>query len=274
MYLHVKLEKHDQAYQKILWRKNANEPIGDYCLTTITFGVNSSPFIVVAAVQHHAENEMEKFPIASNIILNDSYMDDISSGSDCVKQAIKVRKQITDILQDASFPIRKWASNSSEFLSSIPNEEREMSSKELRGIKYITTLGLRWFYEGDKLGFKTNVERDAKKLTKRSILSQITTIFDPLGLLAPITIYNKIIMQDIWREKNDWDDEVSEEIAEKWNAFKDQISVIEKIKVQRWLHCKSDSKVELHGFADASEAAMGACVYMKVLQYIETMRCM
>lgn len=55
MYLHVKMDKNDQRFQKILWRENENEPLIDYCLTTVTFGVNCSPCLAVATVQHRRE---------------------------------------------------------------------------------------------------------------------------------------------------------------------------------------------------------------------------
>lgn len=44
MYLHVRLNEKQHDLQKILWRQKANGPIDDYCLTTVTFGVNYSPF--------------------------------------------------------------------------------------------------------------------------------------------------------------------------------------------------------------------------------------
>lgn len=264
MYLHVRLDEKDQVFQKILWREDPEKPIETYCLTTVTFGVNISPFLAVATVQHHVRNEMNEFPEACKIILNDSYMDDVSSGTDEVEKAILLREQITEILDRAGFPLRKWVSNNKGFLDSIPYEQREKEYKELNGYKFVSTLGIKWFFEGDKLGFKTNIERNATKLTKRSILSQITTIYDPLGLLSPITIYNKIIMQDIWREKLDWDDTVSEETAQKWNAFTEQLHIIDKIKPRRWLQCTPRAKIELHGFSDAAEPAMGANVYIKI----------
>ncbi|XP_055308893.1 uncharacterized protein LOC129572817 [Sitodiplosis mosellana] len=264
MYLHVKLDEQDQPFHKILWRDSVEKPIEDYQLTTVTFGVNISPFIAVATVQHHAKNEMENFPEACSIILNDSYMDDVSSGCDTVEEAIQRRAEITHVLQQGGFPLKKWASNSEELLESIPEDEIELKTKELGGYKYVSTLGLKWFFGVDKIGFKMDIERNASKYTKRAILSQITTIYDPLGLMSPVTIYNKILMQEIWKEQCDWDEEVSEQIATKWNALKEELPLIKNIKPKRWLECSNTTKIELHGFSDASEAAMGACVYMKV----------
>lgn len=270
MYLHIQLNEKDQQYQKIVWRENTDDPIEDYCLTTVTFGVNSSPFLAVVSVQRHVKMMMIKYPEASQKILDDSYMDDVSSGCECTEKAIQLRKKINAILADANTPLRKWASNSKELLKSIPDELKE-PLKQQGVYKYVSTLGLRWYHEIDRLSFKCDINLNEIKLTKRSILGQIATIFDPLGLLSSITIYNKIIMQNIWREKIDWDDSVSEKTAKKWNSFTQQVPIIEKIKVKRWLECSPNSKIELHGLSDASEGAMCAGIYLKTYDNDEVM---
>ncbi|XP_031639984.1 uncharacterized protein LOC116351968 [Contarinia nasturtii] len=264
MYLQVRLREEDQVFQKLVWRDDPRKPLEDYCLTTVIFGLNSSPFLAVATVQNHVKNESEHFPEACNIIKNDSYMNDVSSGCGDLSKAKNLRKEITQVLADAGFPLRKWVTNSKELLRSIPFDQQEQQFKEFNTDKYVLALGLKWYFEQDSIGFKTKMDASKNKFTKRSILSQIASIFDPLGLLAPIIIYNKILMQQIWRENIGWDDEVSKQVVEKWNAFKDQIALIDQIKPQRWLRCSTDLEIELHGFADACDAAMGACIYMKV----------
>lgn len=263
MYLHVKLDEKDHKFQKIFWRENENDLLHEYCLTTVTFGINSSPSMAVATVQHHAKQRMHQYPHACKIISKDSYMDDISSGCDTVDEAINLREEISHVLAEADFPLRKWASNSHELLETIPEDQKEKT--KLLGIhKYVTILGHRWFCEIDKIGFKYNT-LPIENLTKRNILSKITQIYDPLGLLSPITVFNKIMMQQIWRENIGWDEKVSENTAKKWMAFMKEAPIIEQFKVQRWLNNIPGGKIELHGFGDASEDAMCAMVYMKTV---------
>lgn len=119
-----------------------------------------------------------------------------------------------------------------------------------------------------QIGFKFDLNSSAQKLTKRTILSELLSIFDPLGLLSPIVIYNKILMQEIWRQKIDWDDEVSTDIKQKWMEFRNQLPIVERLRAPRWLGCRPFDRVDLIGFSDASESAFGACVYLKV--YDET----
>lgn len=199
MYLHIKLNESDQNLQRILWRENSNEQISEYCLTTVTFGVNSSPFLAIATIQHHAQLKLEKFPEASHILLHDSYMDDLSSGCADTNDAIKLHRQITDVLKMAKFPLRKWVSNDEKLMEMIPNEGKEGSKVEFDDVlgKSVTTLGLIWHFECGRFGFKASTKSEPVKLTKRAILSEIASIFDPLRVLSPITIYNKIIMQEL-----------------------------------------------------------------------------
>lgn len=199
MYLHVRLNENDQDLQRILLRTEPNGPIEDYVLTTVTFGMNCSPFLAVAVIQHHAKQLIEKYPEACRVILEDSYMDDISSGCETLNEAIELQRNVTAILAEASFPLRKWVSNSNELMKCIPESDKEgAGTKTDHGYqKFVSTLGLRWLYESDKISCKMTNKASSNKMTKRSILSEIASIYDPLGLLAPITIYNKIIMQNI-----------------------------------------------------------------------------
>jgi hypothetical protein len=49
---------------------------------------------------------------------------------------------------------------------------------------------------------KANISR----VTKRSISSVIARIYDPLGLLAPVIVRAKILLQRVWALKIDWDE--------------------------------------------------------------------
>lgn len=153
MYLHVNLNGKHRDYQRIIWRKRPSDVLKTYHLTTVTFGVSSSPFLAVATMQYHAKKESSKYPEACRIILQDTYMDDVSSGCDSVDEAVKLQKEVTQILADAGFPLRKWISNSEELMEKIPQHEKEGVAVEVRGgfKKYVTTLGIPWFFGCDKL---------------------------------------------------------------------------------------------------------------------------
>ncbi|XP_044010282.1 uncharacterized protein LOC122853938 [Aphidius gifuensis] len=80
----------------------------------------------------------------------------------------------------------------------------------------LKTLGISWQIKDDNITYNVNSIKTDKKLTKRHILSEIAKIFDPLGLLGPIILHAKVIMQKIWKEKLHWDESVPPEIHRLW----------------------------------------------------------
>lgn len=159
IYLHVRLNEKDQNMQRILLRTKPNGPIDEYVLMTAKFGISCPPFLSVAAIQNHAKRSMDEHPRACKIILEDSYMDDISSCCDALEEAVELQRNITDILAEANFPLRKWVSNSGELMQRIPGSEKggfEERTGNACG-KYVSTLGLVWFYECDKMGLKATI---------------------------------------------------------------------------------------------------------------------
>jgi len=100
-------------------------------------------------------------------------------------------------------------------------------------------------------------------LTKRNILSEIAKIFDPLGLLGPVGLHAKKIMQDVWRCKLLWDESVPQGIYSEWLEFTRQLNLINIISFDRNILIKDCSNAQLHGFCDASNVGYGACLYVR-----------
>lgn len=118
--------------------------------------------------------------------------------------------------------------------------------------------------KSDQFTFEVKQSKENEGQTKRSILSKIAQLFDPIGFIAPVILVAKIIMQQIWKAELDWDEVVPKEIAEKWINLWSCIAEVEKIKIPRWLGIESDVQSELHGFADSSFEAYGAVIYLRV----------
>lgn len=71
------------------------------------------------------------------------------------------------------------------------------------------------------LSFRPTDMTNSKANTKRTILANTAKLFDPLGLLAPLIEVPKLILQESWQQKLDWDDTVSPNIYTKWLAFEE-----------------------------------------------------
>ncbi|XP_018374531.1 PREDICTED: uncharacterized protein LOC108768562 [Trachymyrmex cornetzi] len=90
----------------------------------------------------------------------------------------------------------------------------------------------------------------------------ITQIFDPLGLIGPVIIKAKIILQVLWQQKLDWDTPVPETIRIVWTSYCQQLPAIRYLEIQRHAIVHKPTDIQLHGFSDASQVAYGACIYI------------
>ena len=102
--------------------------------------------------------------------------------------------------------------------------------------------------------------------TKRFLVSDVSKTFDVLGWFSPCTIKMKILFQQLWEMKVNWDDKVAESVCESWLKWQSELGLLSTKYVS---HCYNDNKkfvasTELHGFSDASEQAHSAVVYLRV----------
>ena len=201
MYRQILVSPEDCNYQRILWRENAADPIQHYRLLTVTYGTAAAPYMATRALQQLATDEGKQFPLAAETVLNDFYVDDCMSGASTLDKAKQRQTELMKLMAKGGLELRKWSSNSSALLESIPEKLRESKSVlEVDMGQTVKTLGIYWQPDKDMFLFRINeIESNEQNLTKRIILSQIAKIFDPIGWLAPVIITAKIMMQSLWK---------------------------------------------------------------------------
>ncbi|CAH1993892.1 unnamed protein product [Acanthoscelides obtectus] len=125
------------------------------------------------------------------------------------------------------------------------------------------TLGLVWRPESDILTYKIHSETNhTANITKRQILSKISTIFDPLGLLSPCVIKAKVLLQSLWAESIAWDTPLPVDMRKSWLSLAEGLNILNKLIINRKVVCDKATAISMHAFADASEKSYGACVYI------------
>lgn len=266
MYRQIKVREKDTDYQRIVYRFNPHEEVQDFRLLTVTFGTASAPYLAIRTLKQLAKEERVKYPIASEIIDKDFYMDDVLTGFDDVKSAIAAHEQLQQVMTKGGFELQKWSSNSTEFMTTIQPEKRETSATlDMNRKNSIKALGIIWEMDKDNLKVtqKQMDPNSTETITKRTVLSQIASLFDPLGWLAPAIIVAKIFMQQLWLAKFDWDEELPHDVRDEWIRYQEDLPVLSEIEIDRWIGCSPDSLVELHGFSDASEVGYSAVVYTR-----------
>ncbi|XP_058449021.1 uncharacterized protein LOC131428981 [Malaya genurostris] len=266
MYRMINMVESDHRLQRILWRDFSSEPIRTFELSTVTYGTSSAPYLATKSLQRLAENEAQRYPMASKILLKDFYVVDMLSDTDSIENGIKLYDELNQLLESAGFTLRKWSSNSSEILAVIPDSLKvDRTSLELDSTTAtIKTLGLSWEPRSDNFRFSVPQWNDSTEINKRIILSNFARLFDPLGLVGPVVVQAKIFLQDLWKQKCSWMEPLIEELQHWWLKFRHSLAGLSTLNVPRWLAFNNDTvSVEIHGFCDASEKAYGACVYLR-----------
>ncbi|GFT58099.1 DUF1758 domain-containing protein [Trichonephila clavipes] len=219
MFRQILVNEDDVEFQRIFWREIPEEPLKEYRLLTVTYGTACAPYLSIRTIQQLAEEEIKKFPEASKVALEDLYVDDLITGTNSKEDAKKLVCQVIELMKKGGFPIRKWASNESSVLESLPTELRSSSgSLHIEEDHLMKILGIIWNSKEDTFRINISPPNEVRP-TKRQLLSTIAKIYDPLGFLSPTTIQLKILMQDIWKENISWDDPVTDCIFETWTQF-------------------------------------------------------
>ncbi|XP_076382083.1 uncharacterized protein LOC143260481 [Megalopta genalis] len=255
MYRQIHIAPDERRFQKILWRTDDKLPIQVFQLNTVTYGTASAPFLATRSLTQLGDDHASNFPLASHVIKKDFYVDDLLTGTDTIEETNSLRQHITHILNTAGFQLRKWASNDSRILTTqdaCPKNVRIQFDKDPK------TLGLLWMVQEDTLNYSVTISSE-QRITKRTILSEISKIFDPLGLLG-----------------TSWDESLPQDLHSEWELFHHQLASLNEISIPR-LAIGSKKGLELHGFCDASERAYGACIYLRSInergQYIVRLLC-
>ena len=97
--------------------------------------------------------------------------------------------------------MRKWSANSSELLAHITDDWLDVNPSDSQNLfKEQKLLGIHWNSESYSLSFNVETSNYQDHVTKRKVLSVIASLYDPLGLLLPVLVKGKIIMQILWKE--------------------------------------------------------------------------
>jgi hypothetical protein len=249
-----------------------------------------SPFLLNATLRHHITNYYYDDPGFAERILSELYVDDWSGGGESTDDAYTMYRQIKSCFAAGNFNLRKWATNSPVLMAQIQSDEEVLKSlttenlnntgessyakESIGGLEEIETpkehkvLGMNWDTDSDTFVLKlTKVVQFARNLepTKRNVLKIAAKLFDPLGLLSPVTVLLRMLLQELCAAKYEWDAVISEsnqKVLEKWI---DDLETVSSIVVPRYYFLEEErhpESVTLHGFGDASQKACCAIIYI------------
>ncbi|GFU59450.1 DUF1758 domain-containing protein [Trichonephila clavipes] len=262
MYRQILVDPNQRDLQRIMWKTSADAPVKTYKLATgHRAPQGGAPHTLRnTALRALADVEKAEFPDAADVICYDSYMDDILSGKSTLEGEKKLQTRLSQLLQRGGFELHKWVSNSPELLKDL-SASSYVFDKEFQDAP-VKTLDMLWDPKVDCLTYKVKIS-DKVNFSKRDVLSEIARLYDPLGLIGPIVTKAKIFIQELWKIKLDWSEQLPPDAMEEWMNFYQKLAKVNNFKIPRCILLPATIRIEIHGFPDTSERAYAAVVYIK-----------
>ncbi|XP_011495121.1 PREDICTED: uncharacterized protein LOC105360044 [Ceratosolen solmsi marchali] len=260
MYRQILVHQDDWDLQRILCMdEQGNEVI--YQLTTVTYGTRAAPFLAVRTLLQLIDDEGDNYPLAIPSLKYGRYVDDIFGGADNLNQLVETATQLRDLCTAGGFPLTKWHFTNEEVITAMKTQQNPEQPVNLSE-NTTKILGLQWRSHEDVFTFSTTLAPHATTVSKRTILSDIAKIFDPLRFTSPVVIRAKILLQELWLHTVRWDEPLANEVINRWHTIRMELQCLNEITIPRWFKTEESSMIELHGFADASQLAIATVIYM------------
>ena len=260
--IHIPLR--EQMTHLFLWRNlKVDQYPCTYAMTAVNMGDRPSSAIAQIALRKSAEQASPEYETAASTIIKNSYMDDIPASTDGPSDSNKLMNEIDAILEPRGFKIKEWIATGSKVESGkmISSGNTECRTDGTEGV-----LGIKWEPDVDVFRFDAIQIMVDETVTKRNVLSMISKIFDPVGLLTPFTVKLKVFMRKIWAmaPKLGWDERLPTNLKSEWEVLAEEMSSISTIAFKRAITPEdAQSKPVLVVFSDGSENAYGTVAYAR-----------
>ena len=184
--------------------------------------------------------------------IDHTYVDDVAASKSDTSEVNEITKSIDTILNQGKFSIKVWHSNHTD-------------ADQGPGENPINLLGHQWDKREDALALKKNeVSSDLDLCTKRNILSLVSKIWDPMGIVTAVPIQFRIDLQKLWAAGYGWDDLLPPEQQVRWRQNCMMMNVALNINLNRCLRPEGAVRPpQLHGFCDGGELGCGAAVFLR-----------
>ncbi|XP_033637433.1 uncharacterized protein LOC117298338 [Asterias rubens] len=268
MFHQVRLLPEDKPLLRFVWRKMNRDVEPDiYEWQVLPFGTTCSPCCATFALRKHVSDDKDVCSAVDQAFYVDNCLDSKPTISEAKELVMKMRK----LLSTGGFNIRQWASNIPSVVDELPSNARS-EGYELWlafGQNDLSegTLGLRWQCSTDELSYKHR-STEYSTLNLRTIYKILASQYDPIGYISPFTARAKVLVQDLWKTKRDWDDPLEPgKIRDQWLTWEEELSDLPLVKLPRCYTPPDVNTVtsnrELHVFCDASERVYGSVAYLR-----------
>lgn len=253
-FLRVVLRECDRNYTLFFIREDWTDPeskILIFRFRTVLFGSTSSPFLLNSTILEM----LEQFGALDTLI--EIYVDNIFATVDTNQELLDVMEESIKLFEKASMPLHEFASNS-EFANGV-FQAQGIFTKSQQSMK---TLGYHWDFTKDTWAIEAPEFNLSSKVSKRTMLSDVSAVFDPLGLIMPPVLQSKALIQKCWDLGVAWDAEIPDVYLAEWQTLVQSLKGALHLEHKRWFGIKNLNKIKLHIFSDASNTQMGCAAYV------------
>ena len=276
---------HNQVYlfdkdihmQRFLWRSmKSEEPPKHMAVTVNNFGVTAANCIATSALHKSADHFSDIYPYESQYIKDQTYIDDELVAANDSVELQTLLDRLDEICDHAGMHNKGWVISGQENTADVMIADEE--GEKVLGMWYCPSTDS--FYYRVTLKLKTVTNGDIVVtsqeelqphigdlvLTRRSLLSNIARIFDPLGLLSAILLQAKVLMRESWcsTQKIGWDDPLPPGQHQQWIDFLLSLLSLGTVNFARslWPQEEVVGLPTLVIFSDGSVQAFGAAAYI------------
>ena len=263
MFSQIVMDPRDRPSLRFLWRDDRhNSDFDVYESPVLIFGASCSPSIAGYCYRRTAADFGGSDPLVTRAVNEDSYVDDLMTGTETEAEAVQLVGKLSDTLRRGGFELGPWTSNSSAVLKQLKPEQRSDDDFSIGRSDDHRALGVVWKPNRDMLTYRMHEPPEAA--TKRTVMSTVMSVFDPIGFLTGWLLKGKLLLQQLWKRDLTWDDRLPEDLDEIWQRWTDDLRRIHELRLPRHLfNNRRVTAVDLHMFCDASERGFSAVLYYR-----------
>jgi hypothetical protein len=266
-FLQISITKTDRDAMRFLFLRDFRKPISPsnlicYRFKVLPFGLKPSPFVLQATIQYHARQVATD---VSEEISRNIYMDNAFIQAESAHEGYEKCLETKKFFKLAGMNVREFCSNDNTIIEKLPVEDRDPATSH-------KLLGIKWNIEADSMIFCLPNKPVEGGWTKRGVLSTMASLFDPMGLIDPIRLPAKLLLQKIWldnesstekKSKKNWDAPLPSKLIDLWEEILEDWNQFPSFTIPRFVGHSDSIFMELHAFCDASSLGFATAIYAR-----------